>query len=129
MVKPIKSQPNTKIDREVYSLLRDWLDTGKAKEAGFVSQSRIVSEAVREFIEKYKKIRFGYIKFHSDDSIILLDNDEPKGTPFIDIILKKDIIFCNSCKSKTCIHIEQCWKNQSIAEKLVKKNTLKVSFN
>lgn len=128
MDKPIKSQPNTKIDKQVYAMLREWLDSGKAKEAGFDSQSRIVSEAVREFIEKYKTPRFEHINFH-DNMIRLLDNDEPKGTPFIDIFLKEDIIFCNSCKTKTCIHIEECWKDVAIRKVLQKKGIFKVSLN
>jgi len=123
-----ENQKVVRIDANLDTELIKWLDSAEAKEAGFHSKAPVINAAVRDFLEKYKKTRFGHINFQ-DNLIRLIDNDKPKGTPFIDIYLKSDMIVCDSCKSKNCIHVEQCWKNDKITRVLKKKGILRVSVD
>jgi len=101
---------------------------GLKKEYGFSSNSDFITQGARELITKYKKTRFEHINFH-DNLIRIIDNDKPKGTPFVNIYLKNEILACETCKSKTCIHVQQCWKDKTISVVLKKKGILKVSFD
>lgn len=120
-----KTQPNTKINRESFALMKDWIESGEAKKAGFDGQSRIVSEAVREFILKYTTPRFEHFNF-AENVIRLIDNEKPAGTPYIEIALNGELLICRSCESKNCIHIVEVWNNDNISKQLKRKNLKKL---
>jgi len=120
-----KSQPGSKMNQESFDLMEDWIESGEAEKAGFTGKSRIVSEAVREFVLKYTIPRFEHFNF-AENVIRLIDNEKPAGTPYIEIALKGELLFCRSCESKNCIHIEESWNNTEIRKQLKRKNLKKL---
>ena len=120
-----KSQPGSKMNQESFDLMEEWIESGNAEKAGFKGKSRIVSEAVREFVLKYTVPRFEHFNF-AENVIRLIDNEKPAGTPYIEIALKSSLLFCRSCESKNCIHIEEAWNHTEIRKQLKRKNLKKL---
>ena len=91
------------------------------EDAGYNSKSDFVAEAIRELLEKYEKSRFEHMNFE-ENIIRLIDNERPRGTPYIELFLKKDTLRCSSCETSDCIHIQACWTDPKIRERLEAKD-------
>ena len=120
MISEKKSQPTSHMEQHIFDLMRDFLKTDEAKQAGFKSQSRFVSEAVRQLMDKHKKRRFEHFNF-ADNLIRLIDNEKPRGTPFIEIYLKRGVLYCTDCESHNCVHILASWNIDTIRKELKNK--------
>lgn len=119
------SQKNVKIDANIKKEIEEWLETSEAKARGFNSVARFISIAGSELLTKHKKIRFEHFNF-AENVIRLIDNEKPAGTPYIEIALKGELLFCRSCESKNCIHIMESWNNAQISKQLKRKNLKKL---
>jgi len=121
-----EKQNVVRIDSDLFNELEDFLETPEAKEAGFHSKAPFLNDAVRKALEKYKKKRFEHFNF-ADNIIRLIDNDQPKGTPYIEIALNNSDLVCRVCESMNCIHITEVWNHKDIAKQLRRKNLKKPS--
>ncbi len=122
-----KTQPHSKMTQGSFDMMNEWIESGGAKAAGFTSDkrskghSRIVSEALREFILKHKKKRFDHFNF-KDNSIMLTDTDLPQYQDLVEIYINPKGLLCSLHKTNNCIHIEECWKDLTIKKRLVTEN-------
>jgi len=119
------SQKNIKIDSKIREELLEWLETSEAKEMGFNSMARFATLAISKELKSLKQKRFEHFNF-AENVIRLIDNEKPAGTPYIEIALKSTILFCRSCESKNCIHIEEAWNNNEIRKQLKRKSIKKL---
>ncbi len=118
------SQKNIKIDSDVRDKLEEWVDTDEAKSKGYNSMARVATLAISEFMDKHKKKRFEHFNF-ADNLIRLIDNDKPKGTPFIEVMIKGGELICRVCEARVCIHIKEAWNHPEIIKQLKRKNIKK----
>lgn len=90
---------------------------------GFSSNSDFITQGARELIIKYKKERFEHINFQ-ENVIRLVDNEKPKGNPFIEIEIKNNALFCNNCELFDCVHVIEVWRNDEISKQLSVKGVM-----
>lgn len=114
------SQKKVNIDANVKVKIEEWLETPEAKALGFNSLARFMTIAGSELLTKHKKKRFEHFNF-ADNIIRLIDNNQPKGTPYIEIALNNSDLICRVCESKNCIHIAEAWNNKNIAKQMKRK--------
>lgn len=108
------------IRKKMKEKIDDFIETEVAKDYGLTNSTQFLDVAVREALEKYKKKRFEHFNF-ADNIIRLIDNDQPKGTPYIEIVLNNNHLICRVCESKNCIHIAEAWNNKQIAKQMKRK--------
>lgn len=118
------SQKKVNIDVDVKEKIEEWLKTPEAKAKGFNSLARFITIAGSELLEKHKKERFEHFNF-AENVIRLIDNEKPAGTPYVEIALKSEKLYCRVCESQNCIHIEESWNNNEISKQLKRKNVKK----
>lgn len=87
---------------------------------GFNNKADFINQAIRELLQKHTKSRLEHTNFH-DNIIRLIDNHEPRGTPFVEIFLNNDGLHCETCRSKECEHIEFVWTEPKIKRQLKEK--------
>jgi hypothetical protein len=119
------SQKAIKIDSKLRDELEEWLETDEAKQLGFNSMARFSTIAISEKLKKIKQKRIEHFNFH-DNIIRLIDNDKPKGSPYVEVFFKNNKIICGVCNSRDCIHIVECWNNESIKKILKEKDIPKL---
>ena len=102
-----------------------FISSSLAEKNGLTNATQFLDVALREALEKYQKTRFEHFNF-AENVIRLIDNEKPAGTPYIEIALKSSILFCRSCESKNCIHIEEAWNNTEISKQLKRKSIKKL---
>lgn len=95
------------------------------KDGKFISNSDFISQATRQLLQKYKKKRFEHFNF-AENVIRLIDNEKPSGTPYIEIVLIKELLICRACESKNCIHIREIWNHAGIVKQLKRMNLKKL---
>ena len=113
-------QGTVRIDRDLLVKLEKWLESGNAKDKGFHSKAPFVNAAVRMLLEKYSKPRFEHMNFQ-ENIVRLIDNKKPKGTPYVELFLKRHTLMCSNCETDNCIHVRACWDNKKIRDRLKAK--------
>lgn len=101
-----------------------FISSSLAEKNGLTNATQFLDVALREALEKYQKTRFEHFNF-AENVIRLIDNEKPAGALYIEIALKGELLFCRSCESKNCIHIEESWNNDNISKQLKRKNLKK----
>lgn len=86
---------------------------------GYTKKAQFTSEAIRKLLQEYYP-RFEHVNFEQN-CIRLIDNEKPKGSPFIEIRLNGGKLYCDTCEKNTCEHISAAWNDEEIKEKLLKK--------
>ena len=66
-----------------------------------------------------------YLKFNNN-VIKIIDNDKPKGSAYVEVFFKNNKIICGVCNSRDCIHIVECWNNETIKKVLKEKDIPKL---
>lgn len=125
MVEGESSQKPIKIDSKIRDELVEWLETDEAKELGFNSMARFATLAISKELKSLKQKRFEHFNF-AENVIRLIDNEKPAGTPYVEIALKNEKLYCRVCESQNCIHIEESWNNDEISKQLKRKNLKKL---
>ena len=114
------NQTPVKIDKDLKKRLQEFVNSEEAQNMGFKHMSTFVNQAVRELLEKYDVNRFEHLNFE-DNCIRLIDNEKPKGSPFIELRLNGNTLYCDTCNQENCEHVDAAWSDSNIKDKLKDK--------
>lgn len=112
------------VRRKVKDEIDNFIGSSLAEKNGLTNATQFLDVALREALQKYQKTRFEHFNF-AENVIRLIDNDRPAGTPYVEIALKSEKLYCRVCESVNCIHIEESWSNPEISKQLKRKNVKK----
>lgn len=110
-----------RIHKGVVQAIKKFLQTQRAKEAGFTNMSQFVDEAVRAAMEKWEiksEIkRFEHFNFH-ENIIRVLDNQIGVLGDIVELRKRGQDLLCSHCEAKNCIHIKYVWTDEQLSSKL-----------
>lgn len=110
-----------KVDAGLWREIDRWLKTDDARSKGYHSKAQLANQALREILERVRARRFEHFNF-SDNLIRLIDNKKPRGTPYVELYLRRGVLSCSLCESRVCEHVSACWDDSKIRKKLSEKN-------
>lgn len=120
--KPIirHTQPSVKIDGGLNLELDSWLSTENAAVLGFHSKSGLVTEAVREFMQRVRGPRFTDLLENNDGDYTLIDTylNVPEKYVLVTVDKQHKSLHCNYCSINYCDHILYMWVSSACSLRL-----------
>jgi len=121
-----KKHATVRLPENLLEAVKNFLKTEKAREMGFLHASDVVTEAVRELLEKlgYYEIS-NYRHFNVNEHGAIIADYTTTPPRLVQVYFRPNTAWCEYCQATKCPHIEYAL-NLHIVQKILKEKGWKI---